>query len=75
MSGSTDIADAKVASFAAGFSVGFGFLTAWAAVKQTRKQRQPWKSVFVWMVWGELVACAGIGIQAYLLLNGIVSFK
>ena len=75
MSGSNDIGDAKVASFAAGFSVGFGLLTAWAAVKQTRKQREPWKSVFVWMIWGELLACTGIGIQAYLLLSGVVSFK
>ncbi|RPB04052.1 hypothetical protein L873DRAFT_1668066 [Choiromyces venosus 120613-1] len=70
-----DTGDAKVASFAAGFSVGFGFLTAWSAVKQTRKQRQPWKSVFVWMVWGELIVCTGIGIQAYLLLNGLVPFN
>ncbi|KAF4956411.1 hypothetical protein FSARC_11614 [Fusarium sarcochroum] len=37
----SSISDYKVASMAAGFSLGFGFLTVWQAMKQTMRNRNP----------------------------------
>lgn len=42
--------DYQVASLAAGFSLGFGFLTAWEAIKQTRRNRSPLRSSYIYMI-------------------------
>lgn len=39
--------DIQVSSLAAGFSIGFGLLTVWEAIKQTRRNRNPLRSVYV----------------------------
>jgi hypothetical protein len=64
--------DIKIASLAAGFTIGFGFLTVWEAIKQTRRNRRPARSVYIWMVWGEIVANAAIGLLGWLFLNGVI---
>ena len=65
-----DIGDFKLASTAAGFTLGFGLLTVWEAMKQTHHIRSPLRSVYLYMVWGEIVVNLAIGIVAWLFLDG-----
>ncbi|KAK8013740.1 hypothetical protein PG991_009333 [Apiospora marii] len=65
--------DYQVASLAAGFALGFGILTVWEATKQTNHNKNPLRSAYIWMVWGEIVANLILGILAYLFLDGTVS--
>ncbi|KAM0199681.1 hypothetical protein ACHAQI_011982 [Fusarium lateritium] len=69
---SSSISDYKVASMALGFSLGFGFLTVWQAIKQTRRNRNPLRSTYIYMIWGEIAANLGLGILGYLFLNGVI---
>jgi hypothetical protein len=46
--------DNKLAGLAAGFTLGFGVLTVWEAIKQTRSVKSPLRSHYIWMVWGEI---------------------
>jgi hypothetical protein len=64
--------DYQVASLAAGFTLGFGFLTVWEAIQQTRSNRNPARSAYIYMVWGEIVANLAIGIIGWLFLDGIL---
>jgi hypothetical protein len=64
--------DIKVASLAAGFTLGFGFLTVWEAMKQTRRNRNPLRSMYIYMVWGEVVANVAIAIIGWLFLDAIL---
>lgn len=64
--------DYQVASLAAGWTLGFGFLTVWEAIKQTRRNRNPARSAYIYMVWGEIVANLAITIIVWLLLEGIL---
>ncbi|KAK8926772.1 hypothetical protein H634G_10001 [Metarhizium anisopliae BRIP 53293] len=65
--------DIQVASLAAGFTLGFGFLTAWKAIQQTRRNKRPWKSIYVYMIWGEIMANLAIGIIGWVFLDGVLS--
>ena len=69
MSSSTDY---KVAALAAGFTIGFGFLTVWEAIKQTRRNRNPLRSAYIYMIWGQITANLVIGIIGWLILNGVL---
>lgn len=64
--------DFQVAALAAGFSLGFGFLTAWEAVKQTRLNKNPLRSTYIYMIWGEIVANIVIAILGWVFLEGLV---
>ncbi|KAL7269727.1 hypothetical protein RUND412_007594 [Rhizina undulata] len=66
--------DLKVASIAFGFFIGFGFLTTWEVIKQTRRARDPLRSLYIWMIWGEVCCNTAIAIQGYLFLGGVVAF-
>lgn len=66
------VGDWKVAGLAAGFSLGFGFLTVWKAIKQTRSITQPHRSTYVILVWAELFANFAIGILAWIYLEEII---
>lgn len=65
--------DIQVASLAAGFTLGFGFLTVWKAIQQTVRNRRPWKSVYVYMIWGEIIANLAIGVIGWIFLDGLLS--
>ncbi|KAF2014175.1 hypothetical protein BU24DRAFT_348590 [Aaosphaeria arxii CBS 175.79] len=67
---SATVSDYQLAAAAAGFTLGFGFLTVWEAIKQTRRNRNPLRSVYIYMVWGEIMANLVIGIIGWLFLNG-----
>lgn len=64
--------DYQIASLAAGFTLGFGFLTVWEAMKQTRRNRNPLRSVYIYMLWGEIVANLVIAVVGWLFLEGIL---
>jgi hypothetical protein len=66
------VGDFQLAAAAAGFTLGFGFLTVWEAIKQTRANRSPLRSVYIYMVWGEIAANLAIGIVGWLFLNGVL---
>jgi hypothetical protein len=66
----SDIGDFKLASTAAGFTLGFGVLCVWNAFKQTRSIKSPLRSVYIYMVWGEIAANLIIAIIAWLFLDG-----
>ena len=63
-------ADIQIAALAAGFTLGFGFLTVWEAIKQTRRNKNPLRSVYIYMLWGEIVANVVIGILGWFFLSG-----
>jgi len=66
------VSDYQVAALAAGFTIGFGFLTVWEAIKQTRRNRNPLRSAYIYMVWGQIAANLIIGILGWLFLNGVL---
>jgi hypothetical protein len=66
------VQDFELAALAAGFTIGFGFLTVWEAVKQTRRNRNRLRSAYIYMVWGEIAANAVIVIIGWLFLHGKV---
>jgi hypothetical protein len=67
---SSTLQDFRLAALAAGFTLGFGFLTVWEAVKQTRRNRNPVRSVYIYMIWGEILVNLIIGIIGWLFLSG-----
>ncbi|KAG9573685.1 hypothetical protein KCU97_g14972, partial [Aureobasidium melanogenum] len=68
----TSSGDLQLAAAAAGFTLGFGTLTVWRAIKQTRQNKSPHRSAFVYMIWGEILANLLIGILGWLFLNGVL---
>ncbi|THX10446.1 hypothetical protein D6D13_05439 [Aureobasidium pullulans] len=69
---STSSGDLQLAAAAAGFTLGFGTLTVWRAVKQTKQNKSPHRSAFIYMIWGEILANLLIGILGWLFLNGVL---
>ncbi|KAL4731515.1 hypothetical protein ACLX1H_000485 [Fusarium chlamydosporum] len=70
MSASTS--DIKIASMAMGFTLGFGLLTVWEAWKQTRRNRNPLRSTYIYMLWGEIAANLIIAIIGWIFLDGLL---
>ncbi|KAJ4322246.1 hypothetical protein N0V94_002476 [Neodidymelliopsis sp. IMI 364377] len=67
---SATVQDFQLAAVAAGFTIGFGFLTVWEAIQQTRRNRNPLRSVYIYMVWGEIIVNVCIGVVGWLFLTG-----
>ncbi|KAI9739681.1 MAG: hypothetical protein M1834_006399 [Cirrosporium novae-zelandiae] len=67
------VQDTKIASLAAGWTLGFGFLTIWEAIKQTQRNKSPLRSAYIFMIWGEIIVNVAIGIIAWLFLDGIIA--
>ncbi|KAE8333036.1 hypothetical protein BDV39DRAFT_199387 [Aspergillus sergii] len=66
------VSDFKLVGLAAGFTLGFGFLTVWNAIKQTSEIEKPYKSPFVILIWIEILSNVVIGVMGWLVLEGIV---
>ncbi|CAZ86455.1 unnamed protein product [Tuber melanosporum] len=64
--------DMSLASICWGFTLGFGFLTTWEAIRQTIRARTPWKSIYVWMIWGEIFVCLAFSIICWMYLDGTI---
>ena len=71
----TSIEDFKIASLAAGFTLGFGLLTTWTAIQQTMQLTNPWRSVYIYMVWGEIVVNFILAVVAWLFLDGQITVR
>lgn len=68
----SSLQDFQLANAAAGFTIGFGILTAWKAMQQTWELKNPWRSRYVFIVWGEIIANTAIAILAWLFLNNLI---
>lgn len=66
-------ADMSLASICWGFTLGFGFLTTWEAIQQTMRARDPLRSVYVFMIWGEILVCLAFGIICWWHLDGVIA--
>lgn len=75
MYNATTVQDIMLASLALGFTIGFGFLTTWEAIKQTRSARAPLQCVYIWMVWGEILANVTFAIAGYMVLCAIIAIS
>ncbi|EXK76098.1 hypothetical protein FOQG_19143 [Fusarium oxysporum f. sp. raphani 54005] len=69
--------DIVVASLAWGFTIGFGWLTTWTAMKQTkqiykRHRLSVFRSAYVWMIWLEILVCLIFSIICWLHLKGYI---
>lgn len=73
--GNNDGQDQTVAALAVGFSLGFGFLTVWEAIKQTTRSKNPRRSPYIYMIWGEITANVAILILGYCLFRGVVAAR
>lgn len=67
--------DQIVGALAVGFVLGFGLLTVWEAIKQTRRSKNPRRSPYVFMVWGEILANVGILVLGFLFFEGVVGAR
>lgn len=67
--------DIIIASIVWGFTLGFGWLTTWTAVKQTTRiwKRYGGKSIhntYIWLIWLEILVCLCFSIECWLYLRG-----
>jgi len=70
-------ADLSIASIAWGFSIGFGFLTTWKAIKQTADIQRRYgvsklNSPYIWMIWLEIVVCLAFSVICWLHVYGVI---
>ncbi|EXK77432.1 hypothetical protein FOQG_17862 [Fusarium oxysporum f. sp. raphani 54005] len=69
--------DIVIASLAWGFTIGFGWLTTWTAMKQTkhiykRHRLNIFRNAYVWMIWLEILVCLIFSIICWLHLKGYI---
>ncbi|OJD35384.1 uncharacterized protein BKCO1_1700048 [Diplodia corticola] len=70
--------DIALAGLAWGFTLGFGFLTVWTAIKQTRHVSKlhgtgRLNSPYIWMIWLEIAVCTAFSIMCWMYLRGNLS--
>ncbi|TQS34968.1 hypothetical protein Golomagni_04628 [Golovinomyces magnicellulatus] len=70
--------DLALASMAWGFTIGFGFLTTWAAMKQTALVHRRYgtsrlNSPYIWMIWLEILVSLLLGLTSWLHLFGVIT--
>ncbi|RDW61437.1 hypothetical protein BP5796_11329 [Coleophoma crateriformis] len=73
MLGRVSAGDAQLSGLAAGFSIGFGIWTTTCAIRQTKRCKNPRRSLFLYMVWGEILANLFMGILAWLAINKVIA--
>ncbi|TVY82664.1 hypothetical protein LSUE1_G002017, partial [Lachnellula suecica] len=69
--------DLAIASIAWGFSLGFGILTTWKAIKQTVDMQRRYglsklNSPYIWMIWLEILVCLIFSVICWLHLWGVI---
>ncbi|RYP78791.1 hypothetical protein DL769_003127 [Monosporascus sp. CRB-8-3] len=69
--------DIIIASLAWGFTIGFGWLSVWTAMKQSwqaykRTGLQVLHNGYIWMIWLEVLVCLGFGIICFLYLLYVI---
>jgi hypothetical protein len=61
-------ADIIIASVVWGLTLVNVIVALWLIVKQTRGSRSPLRSVYVWMIWLELIVSFTMGLESFLHL-------
>lgn len=69
--------DMVIASLVLGFTLGFGWLTTWRAIKHTQRT---WRmhgtrtvhNTYLWLIWLEILVCLTFGITCFLYLRGFI---
>ncbi|EOD51396.1 hypothetical protein UCRNP2_1819 [Neofusicoccum parvum UCRNP2] len=69
--------DMNLASLTWGFTLGFGLLTTWTAMKQTYSayDRHGWRKLnnpYIWMIWLEIAVCLAFSIICWMYLRGAI---
>ncbi|KAK1598417.1 uncharacterized protein LY79DRAFT_288068 [Colletotrichum navitas] len=69
--------DMVIASLAWGFTLGFGWLTVWTAIKQTtamykRQGSRIYRNAYIWMIWLEIIVCTIFSVICWLYLRGVI---
>ena len=69
--------DITIASLAWGFTLGFGILTVWHAIKQTKRAirvvgASRLNSPYIIMIWLEILVCLAFGIICFMHLKGLI---
>lgn len=59
-------ADVITASVVWALTVVNVFIALWLGLKQTKASRAPLMSVYIWMIWLELLVCFIMGFECYL---------
>jgi hypothetical protein len=71
--------DLAIISITWGFTLGFGFLTTWTAIKQTshmwKRRNGHLNHPYIWMVWAELTASLLLSVICWLVLQGPLPLK
>ncbi|CAI6334885.1 unnamed protein product [Periconia digitata] len=66
------LADVVIASVVWGLTVVFSILAVYLGYGQTIGSRYPWKSIYVWLIWLELIVCFVMGLECFLHLMKII---
>jgi hypothetical protein len=71
------VSDLQIACIAWGFTIGFGFLTTWTAIKQTASMQRKYgytklNSPYIWMIWLEILVCLIFSVICWLHLNNVI---
>lgn len=69
--------DMNLASLTWGFTLGFGLLTTWTAIKQTYQaySKHGWRKLnnpYIWMIWLEIAVCLAFSIICWMYLRGVI---
>ena len=64
--------DIIVASIVWGLTLVNVIVALWLIFKQTKNSRAPVRSVYIWMIWLELIVCFVMGLESYLHLLKII---
>ncbi|KAI4816159.1 hypothetical protein E4T45_10607, partial [Aureobasidium sp. EXF-8846] len=70
--------DLTIASLCWGFTLGFGFLTTWKAMKQSTAMYNRYgfrrlSNAYLWMIWAEIAVCLAFSIACWLYIRGIIA--
>jgi hypothetical protein len=60
------------------FTLGFGFLTTWKAMKQSTAMFKRYglrrlSNAYLWMIWAEIAVCLAFSIACWLYIRGIIT--
>jgi len=64
--------DITIASVVWGLTILNACIALCMAVNQTRSSRAPWRSVYIWMIWVELVVSFAMGMECYFHLLKLI---
>ncbi|EKG12731.1 hypothetical protein MPH_10144 [Macrophomina phaseolina MS6] len=58
-------ADVAISSTVWGLTLVWCGICSWQGLGQTKRARRPWKTVYIWMIWLELLVCFLMGLECW----------